>query len=394
MQNTMRHNIVAAIATTVAISCVALAVSPAMAQEATPSAPPSAQAADAGAANYKRLTSLRSSIASLRQELESPNLSADARTNLQRDLSMLSNDMKDYAAERASTTERIPVDHGLLRIATRTAVLRSAPSADRAKDLVSQYIESVKTELRERGSGVDISFEAPLSFVRITGFKWEVEEAKLAFRDALPQYIERAGQLEEAERADLMDREKLQFWNFERSTVTIDWKGGPLRDLIAEIQTRVPCNVVLAEPSVGELVIPALAVARVAPDVFYRSLQSIPLAADARLAVTVVAPEATEGSKAQPAMLTTLPVIVIAQNARATAPSTSQTIFDLSDWRGANADGVKELIEAINFAVEASDQGKSVKVRYHEPTKILFAKGPADSIALIAQVVDAIRSQK
>jgi len=394
MQNTMRHNIVAAIATTVAISCVALAVSPAMAQEATPSAPPSAQAADAGSANYKRLTSLRSSIASLRQELESPNLSADARANLQRDLSMLSNDMKDYAAERASTTERIPVDHGLLRIATRMAALRSAPSGDHANDLVGQYIESVKTELRERGSGVDISFEAPLSFVRITGFKWEVEEAKLAFRDALPQYIERAGQLEEAERADLMDREKLQLWNFERSTVTIDWKGGPLRDLIAEIQTRVPCNVVLAEPSVGELVIPALAVARVAPDVFYRSLQSIPLAADARLAVTVVAPEATEGSKAQPAMLTTLPVIVIAQNARAAAPSTSQTIFDLSDWRGANADGVKELIEAINFAVEASDQGKSVKVRYHEPTKILFAKGPADSIALIARVVDAIRSQK
>jgi hypothetical protein len=35
-----------------------------------------------------------------------------------------------------------------------------------------------------------------------------------------------------------------------------------------------------------------------------------------------------------------------------------------------------------------------MKVRYHEPSRILFAKGPSDSIRLVDEIVDAIRSQK
>jgi hypothetical protein len=74
--------------------------------------------------------------------------------------------------------------------------------------------------------------------------------------------------------------------------------------------------------------------------------------------------------------------------------SVTQRIFDLSDWPGAEGAGMKRLIEAIDFAMQANGTAEQMKVRYHEPSRILFAKGPSDSIRLVGEIVDAIRSQK
>jgi hypothetical protein len=275
---------------------------------------------------------------------------------------------------------------------------------------VVAYIDSVRNDLRDGLSTVAIELEDPLSMVRISGKRWEVEEAKRALRAALPAYVERMGELIEAERRVQSERQREQWRIEEFSTVNIDWKGGTLQELVASVKPLVECNVVLADPSVGGLTIPALSVKRVAPEVFFRSLQSLPLADDAQLVVTVVAPETTEGSKpsqstqsqgtqsqGKPA-ITTSPVIVIARKPVSAADSPSaavtQRIFDLSNWVGADAKSIKTLIEAVDFAMQADGSADRVKVRYHEPSRILFAKGPSGSIQLIDEIVTAFRNKK
>jgi hypothetical protein len=139
--------------------------------------------------------------------------------------------------------------------------------------------------------------------------------------------------------------------------------------------------------------------------VFFLSLQSLPLADDAQIAVTVIEPDAANGGKpdeVRPGQneptIATSPVIMIARKpvSAADSPSASvrQRIFDLSDWPGADAKGIKNLIEAIDFAMQADGSADRVKVRYHEPSRILFAKGPGGSIDLIDEIVTAFRNKK
>ena len=160
------------------------------------------------------------------------------------------------------------------------------------------------------------------------------------------------------------------------------------------------CNVVLAEPSVSALEIPALSVKLVAPDVFFRSLQAIPLNNDRRLTVSVIAPEPKVGD-GKPATATaaeTLPVIVIAEKFQANRTNqpalTEQRIFDLSDRPEFDAAGIKKLIEAIDFAMQANDTAEQMKIRFHEPSRLLFAKGPHDSISLFDEVVNTFLDKK
>jgi hypothetical protein len=91
-------------------------------------------------------------------------------------------------------------------------------------------------------------------------------------------------------------------------------------------------------------------------------------------------------------------MIVIARKpvSAADAPmaSVTQRIFDLSDWPGADAKGIKSLIEAVDFAMQADGSADQVKVRYHEPSRILFAKGPGASVILIDEIVTAFRNNK
>lgn len=372
-------------------------------------APPAAQDPESESNRYTRLVDLRASILSAADKLRSPDLSAERRAELQRDLSVLNEMMREFTDDCATASERIPVEQTLLVVASQVrSMLFSqavAPRVGRTVDPVVAYIDSVRNDLRDRLSTVALELEDPLSMVRISGKRWEVEEAKRALRDALPAYVERMGELIEAERRVQSERQREQWRIEEFSTVNIDWKGGTLQELVASVKPLVECNVVLADPSVGGLTIPALSVKRVAPEVFFRSLQSLPLADDAQIVVTVVAPETAEGSKPSQSaqsqgkpVINTSPVIVIARKPVSAADSPSaavtQRIFDLSNWAGADAKGIKTLIEAIDFAMQADGSADRVKVRYHEPSRILFAKGPSGSIQLIHEIVTAFRNKK
>ena len=375
--------------------------------DSAPASAPPSQVADSDSAHYTRLVSLRAGIFSVTEQLLSPNLNAELRAQLQRDLSTMNDQMGQFTDDCAPATERIPVERTLLTVASQARPLfQGLPSRfERVNDAVNFYVDSVRSDLRERLSTVELQLEQPIKVVRVSGKRWEVEEAKRALRDALPAYIARLEELIATEARVQSDRDQERFLDVERSTVNVNWRGGTLQELVTSVQALVECNVVLADPAVGALVIPALAVKRVAPEVFFRSLQSLPLADDAQIVVTVVTPEAADEGKPGQSMpnrgepvIATSPVIVIKQRFNASsllAPATlAQRIFDLSDWPGSDAKGIKTLIEAIDFAMQADGSAEQVKVRYHEPSRILFAKGPAASVKLIDEIVTAFRTKK
>lgn len=361
----------------------------------------SPEAASIDADSIKRLAKLRSTILSIERELNSPNLLTDSLDDLQRALSIRTSEMKEHRALCANTFVRIPIDPALIALSnqTRLRIAYEGPISGRrmTSTFVSKFIADVAEELTARNSAVTCELDAPLSMVRLSGMQWEVEEAKAALKEALPAYIARIQTLEAADRKSRMLLEDDELAQLVRSTVNIAWEGGTLEDLVARVQSSVRCNVVLADASVGSLTIPPLAVERVRPEVFFLALQSIPLADNAGLVVTVVAqdqklPEqksSEQKSSEQGADLGTLPVVVISRefNANASVSYMEQRLFDLTDWEGINAGGIESLINAINFAMESTESEQIVKIRYHEPTKLLFVKGPTDSIELIKEIV-------
>jgi hypothetical protein len=367
-------------------------------------APPTSPATDAESARYKRLVGLRASIFAVSGELRtSSSLTVERAAELQRDLETLNGLMAEFADECALVSERVPVDGALLRVAGEARSLFGplhTSHQGQPNDAAEFYVHSVESDLRSRHSNVDFYLERPLKMIRVSGKRWEVEEAKRALRDSLPAYIARMEELIAAELQMQSDGKREQDTAIERSTVNIDWAGGKLQELVASVKALVECNVVLGDPSVGEVTIPALAVKRVAPDVFFRSLQSLPLADDAHLLVTVVAPEVPDAVKPGrgPAVVATSPVIIIARAPVTVADSPSgaviQRIFELSSWSGADGKGIETLIEAIDFTMQADGSADRVKVRYHEPSRILFVKGPSGSIQLIEEVVAAFRTRK
>ena len=117
-----------------------------------------------------------------------------------------------------------------------------------------------------------------------------------------------------------------------------------------------------------------------------------------RRTVSVIAPEAKVGDGKPATAAETLPVIVIAEKFQANRTNqpalTEQRIFDLSDRPEFDAAGIKKLIEAIDFAMQANDTAEQMKIRFHEPSRLLFAKGPHDSISLFDEVVNTFLDKK
>jgi len=372
----------------------ALLAVPAIAQQSTVPSPPSATA------TTEQLAEIRARRQALSRELGSLPPDSPRRQDIKEESARLSEDMRRFAAQTTHVSVRVPIDPMLIDISSRTPLnLGNEPQSRGGvrRTYITHFADTVEADLATRGSQATIGVDAALSLFAITGPQWEVEEAKAALQSALPAFLQRIRELDEIDAKSRISqqivRDKDLLARLHRSTVNINWEGGTLGALVKAVRSTVECNVVLAEPSVGALAIPALSVNRVAPDVFFQSLQSIPLADDRQLAVTVIAPE-SKPTDGESSALETLPVIVISERSDPRVSSSERRVFDLSGWSGADAAGIKKLIEAINFAMEANGQESQVKVRYHEPSKILFAKGPQDAVALINDIVLAIQSKK
>ena len=383
---------------TAVLLATALLAPPALAQQSNAPSPPSA------AATTEQLAQIRAQMRALAEEIRSLPTGSPRRREIEEASLGLSEQLRRFAAQTTPVSVRVPIDPMLIDISSRTPLnLGNEPQSRGGvrRTYITHFADTVEADLATRGSQATIGVDAALSLFAISGPQWEVEEAKAALQSALPAFLQRIRELDEIDAKSRISqqivRDKDLLARLHRSTVNINWEGGTLGDLVKAVRSTVECNVVLAEPSVGALVIPALSVNRVAPDVFFQSLQSIPLADDRQLAVTVVAPESTP-TDGKSSALETLPVIVIAEKFRAasanTGSATTQRIFDLGGWTGAEGAGMKRLIETIDFAMQANGTAEQMKIRFHEPSRILFAKGPSDSIRLVGEIVDAIRNQK
>ena len=383
---------------TAVLLATALLAPPALAQQSNAPSPPSA------AATTEQLAQIRAQMRALAEEIRSLPTGSPRRREIEEASLGLSEQLRRFAAQTTPVSVRVPIDPMLIDISSRTPLnLGNEPQSRGGvrRTYITHFADTVEADLATRGSQATIGVDAALSLFAISGPQWEVEEAKAALQSALPAFLQRIRELDEIDAKSRISqqivRDKDLLARLHRSTVNINWEGGTLGDLVKAVRSTVECNVVLAEPSVAALVIPALSVYRVAPDVFFQSLQSIPLADDRQLAVTVVAPESTP-TDGKSSALETLPVIVIAEKFRAasanTGSATTQRIFDLGGWTGAEGAGMKRLIETIDFAMQANGTAEQMKIRFHEPSRILFAKGPSDSIRLVGEIVDAIRNQK
>jgi hypothetical protein len=82
--------------------------------------------------------------------------------------------------------------------------------------------------------------------------------------------------------------------------------------------------------------------------------------------------------------------ITISPSSRTGNPPESR-IFDLRAL--ATADDQKPVIDAISFAMDAANYTSRVKVRFHEPSKLLFVQGPGEAIALVYEILSALELQ-
>ena len=278
--------------------------------------------------------------------------------------------------------ERVPLDRPFASMFENQTRSSSA--------LIEHFVDSVREDLELRELDVMLDYDPLLSVIEIRGSRSEVEIARSGLADAMVPYRERFLELDERARAAAVERERAEQLALERRTVNVEWPGGPLADLLARIQASVPCNVILAEAGVGELVIPPLAVRLVAPDVFFLSLEAIPLAGGHALEVAVVSPDAKSAESGSPTAAATRPVIVVRSGRPGRDPNpTVQRIFDLGEFPDASDDQLRMLVEAIDFTMQANDSADAVKVRFHEPSRILFVKGPLDAVELIAEIIAA-----
>jgi hypothetical protein len=265
-------------------------------------------------------------------------------------------------------------------------------------NLVSTFTRS----LEARNASVEVTFDETLGALILEGPRWQVDDAKVLAGElnaAVAQRIQdlRAADLEQRRAVRLGDERdeeasrKAAQEALRAKTVNIAWNGGNLGELIAAVKKQVACNVVLSDPSLGEVSIPPLSVQFMAPEVFFLMLEKLPRTDGNDFDVTVVSQSTVEpGAKSPVPDDGSMSAITISPSSRTGNPPESR-IFDLRAL--ATADDQKPVIDAISFAMDAANYTSRVKVRFHEPSKLLFVHGPREAIALVGEILSALELQ-
>lgn len=292
--------------------------------------------------------------------------------------------------ESEDTNEVVPLDANALVIASAGDPL--------GRSGISNLVASLNTALQTRNSAVTVGFDEMLGTVSLQGPRWQVEEAKGLASDlnaALARRIKeiRAAQLEqrsEDRRADDredQERRRAAQEALRAKTVTISWNGGKLGDLIAAVQKQVPCNVVLGDPSVGEVPIPPLSVQLVSPEVFFQMLVGLQRQPDSEIAVFVVTPASIDPTATTPRKDDgSMSAITITRGAQRVEPI-RRVVLNLQQREAS------ELVDAIGFAMDAAGFTDKVKIRLHAPTNLLFMQGPEDAVRLAQDVIEATKAK-
>ena len=248
--------------------------------------------------------------------------------------------------------------------------------------LMEHFQETLESELRSRGSSVEISYDEPLAMYLISGPGWEVAEAQALMQKSLGDYVHRI--------SEMRAREERSGDSGRRRALSISWDGGALGELVDRARNDTGCNVILADPSLRDLVIPPFQVQRVTPEVLFKMLETLPGPDGTRFFVTVVSQSTVEPDAKSPAPDDgSMSAITISPSIRS-EDSPVNRIFDL---RTLATEDQKPVIDAISFAMDAANYTSKVKVRFHEPSKLLFVQGPREAIALVGEILSALELQ-
>lgn len=389
----MRHSLPNNSRILAALVGIGLLATPAFAQQPATLAPPTPTTVAA----RKELAEIRARLIAIeKQDKEVPGLAADVRTALNEERAKLRDALRRFAAECAPVTVRVPIEPRLAallqRPRSRPAVL-NGPAA--LGEIASNFLSMVYDEIGHRGSKVEITIDAPLSMFRFSGAAWEVEEAKALIAEAIPPYLARIEELDDARTREFAEaqahanRESAE--QLRSSTVNLDWAGGKLGDLIAKVKTQVPCNVLLAAPSLADAKIPPLSVSFMAPEVFFEMLETLPGQDGNEFFVTVVSQATIDpDSKTSAKNGGSLSAITITPVVREEAP-VSREVFDVRGW--SKPEAASQLVDSIGFAMDAAGFADKVKIRLHAPSNLLFVQGPREAVELVRKIIEATRTK-
>ena len=293
------------------------------------------------------------------------------------------------APESKQATLQVYADSKLLEAASQIGLFRQykpfEPSRQYSEsNLLEHFTNQFRYELRTRGSGVDIWFDQPLAMFSIKGSQWEVLEAKELMTELLPTYLHRIEEMRANERTQSGRQ-------IAAETITLDWTGGELGVLVQHVNDQVVSNVVLSDPALANIAVPPLSVQRMTPEVFFKMLETLPRTDGNDFVVTVVNDATIQPeSKATAQVPGSIAAITISPALETMEPPVKR-IFDLRP--AATADEQMSLIDSISFTMGAAEYTSEVKVRFHEPSKLLFVQGPRAAVELVAEVLRARMSK-
>lgn len=293
------------------------------------------------------------------------------------------------ASESRQATLQVYADSKLLEAASQIGLFRQykpfEPSRQYSEStLLEHFTNQIRYELRTRGSGVDIWFDQPLAMFSIKGSQWEVLEAKELMTELLPTYLHRIEEMRANERTQSGRQ-------IAAETITLDWTGGELGVLVQHVNDQVVSNVVLSDPALANIAVPPLSVQRMTPEVFFKMLETLPRTDGNDFVVTVVNDATIQPeSKATAKVPGSIAAITISPALETMEPPVKR-IFDLRP--AATADEQMSLIDSISFTMGAAEYTSEVKVRFHEPSKLLFVQGPRAAVELVAEVLRARMSK-
>ncbi len=276
---------------------------------------------------------------------------------------------------------------------------------------VDEVMSQVQKVLWALQSTVEITRSTFLPDISIAGPAWEVAEARDLLEAKMASIAERVNAVQarifEQDQRKEIDRQRHLAFEARSCLISIEWKGGTLSELLQACgETRM--NVVLVGgEATANAIIPSLTVQDVEPSVFFRALATTPLEDGRTLRVVVTEPaptNQTSTNSSQPTLADvkataaerSLPVITISLNGSdargaddlsSPAASIGTDVYDISAYLKANPGSMEKINDAISTALELSGGIEEIRVRLHEPTGLLFVRGPITQRKAVSQVV-------
>lgn len=290
----------------------------------------------------------------------------------------------------------------MVKLDARLLVMTRAAESE-ARSVIGSLTRSLSDTLRVRqlDGSVSISVDETIGTLSLEGPRWMVEEAMNIARDLNTAFVQRIEEIRKAE-FDRINDQRLDAERLEQErrradketlrskTVNISWAGGRLGDLIAAVQKQSACNVVLGDPTIADVAIPALSVQMMSPEVFFQMLTQLPTQPGSEISVFIVSQATIDPtSTTTPKDDGSMSAITITR-----LGSTNDLRNEVFDVRWfVLQDATSQLVDSIAFAMDAAGFTDKVRIRLHAQSNLLFVQGPLEAVALVGKVVEATKAK-